>query len=171
MELSRWLHVVLLFVVLLEALNGNFFVCWWWPSSRHFIFVAPLLHVHLFLLRFYCTHTYSCCIFITHAFVFATPLLCTCFCYAHVAHTPILVTFCYKLVIVAPHLHAHLFFCVVLQVLIFLCCYVELLFNFWPSCIATMHFSLVHDLLALLCYAILKLLTLLHCYVMLHLSF
>jgi hypothetical protein len=63
------------------------------------------------------------------------------------------------------------FCCIVPWILTLLHCYVELFLNFWPSCVASMHYSSIHDLLTLLRYATLQVLTLLHCYVELFFNF
>jgi hypothetical protein len=106
----------------------------------------------LFLLRFCYMHTYFC-----------YDMLHTCSCYSFVVHA---------LVLVVPQLNMYLFFLIFLfiswpswatfQLLTFLHCYIKLLLSFWPSCVVTMHCSLVHDLFTLLHYVVFQLLILLH---------
>jgi hypothetical protein len=78
--------------------------------------------VHLFLLHFCCTHTYSC--------------------YAHVAHLFLLHLCCTRICPWCASI-AHLFllhYSLALDPL-------GLLLNFWPPCVVVMCSSLVHDLL------------------------
>ncbi len=124
-----------------------------------------------FLLFFYCTCTCSCYTFVACALVFITPLLCICSYCASIAHTPVLATFklrtCFccswitrAFAFVVPLLHAHLF------LLCFSSCFdsLELSHSLWPSYIATMHYSSIHDLrvITLCCFIVLNLLALLH---------
>ncbi len=148
-------------------------MCRWWPSLKRLVLSILLLHVHLFFLRFCCTRTCSFCTFIAHALVLVAPMLCTCFYYTSVARTPIFAMLmlctcsccssvcectCFCCAFVANLFLLHLnctctySCCIALQVLTLLHFYIELFLNFWSFCVATMHYSLIHDLLALICY-------------------
>jgi hypothetical protein len=111
MELSRWL-----LVLLLEAFNGNFFVCVdgglhrsalfyntfivmllmrirsYYSSIVHLICHASLMH--LFLLFFCCTRTCSCCASIVHLLMLCFCCLHTYSCYTQVVHLFLLFLCC-----------------------------------------------------------------------------
>ncbi len=166
MELSRWL-----LVVLLEAFNGNFFVCVDGGFHRSALFYNAFIVMLLMRIRSYyfsIVHLVCyaslvhliCYASLVHLFLLFFCCMCTCSCCASIVHLLVLCLLAYlfllhpccALIFVVPLLHMHLF-------LLRLCC--TCTYSCWPLLRTYSYCVALHLLTLLGCCSVFDLLTLL----------